>query len=94
VQLLLLRADGAPQGCNYGRKTRDHVAEEESLKAAMKLWQAADEPGPDRRRRRTEPSWGCWRLLALETRTELCRQIMELEGQRAGATRMRRSGLR
>jgi transposase InsO family protein len=41
-----------------------------------------------------EPSWGCWRLLALETRTELCRQIMELEGQRAGATRMRRSGLR
>jgi hypothetical protein len=45
VQLLLLRADGAPQGCNYGRKTRDHVAEEESLKAAMKLWQAADEPG-------------------------------------------------
>ena len=31
-----------------------------------------------------EPSWGCWRLLALETRTGLCQQNMELEGRRAG----------
>ena len=38
-----------------------------------------------------EPSWGCWRLLALETRTELCPQIMELEGLRAVGIRLRRS---
>ena len=37
-----------------------------------------------------EPSWGCWRLLALETRRKLCQRIMELEGRRAGAIRVKR----
>jgi hypothetical protein len=41
-----------------------------------------------------EPSWGCWRLLALETRTELCLQIMVLEGLRVGGIRLRRSSRR
>ena len=38
----------------------------------------------------SEPSWGCWRLLALETRRKLCQRIMELEGRRAGAIRVKR----
>ena len=39
-----------------------------------------------------EPSWFCWRLLALETRTELCPQIMVLEGLRAGGIRRGEAG--
>ncbi len=31
--------------------------------------------------RASEPSWGCWRLLALEIRRKLCQRIMELEGR-------------
>jgi len=37
-----------------------------------------------------EPSWGCWRLLALETRRKLCLSIMELGSRGAGAIRVRR----
>ena len=64
-----------------------------SLEPFALSWFATAPPcGSTKSRTAAEPSWGAWRLLALENQgRSSCRQIAQLGSRRPGATRLRRS---